>query len=379
MANQPFDLEVIQPRERPLSSDIDLISSYGAAALKELLAQLCLGSNLGSSASTPMVPTGCVGFLGTGFTPAFGSGLTITLQPGLGFMNNGTPVFSVGDVAGLNDLGNYRALSLTAVETITVPAANPSNGRYDIIEVSTAALLTDTTSRDVLDTTTGIFVPSPLAKTLTVNCNGRSTVNSTGPINYKTGTPAGSPVPPNPDSGYVTIAQVYVPAAASSFNNGSVTDFRRLIYPGGNMQAMANFHIDASNATASLNRAIAPAGMSMAIQYTGFAGLLQASVILWPVATNALGLSLPATLQRQATGSPNPVSFVDGGVTSFAIGSTQQSQLNAMGFAIGPGTIVLESVLQGYAMNTAYPGSSGASGAAGYGSVFIVANNDLGG
>lgn len=379
MSNQPFDLEVIQPRERPLSSDIDLISSYGAAALKELMSQL------GASQSGPMVPPGCAGFLGTGFQPAFGTGLTITLQPGLGFINNGNPVFGVGGIAGLNDLGNYRTLSLTALETITVPAANPANGRYDIIEVSNAALLTDTTSRDVLDTTTGIFVPSPLAKTLTFNCNGRSTVNGTGPINYKTGTPAGSPTPPNADPGYVIIGQVYVPAAASSLNNGSVTDFRRLIYPGGNFQVQSQFYVDAVHATASAfaGAGLGPfttPGMSVAAYYgTPQAGAPSVNIIVWPVATNALGIATPGTGQRVATGSPNPIGWQDMGGSAFPINPTIQATLNAMGYAIGPGTIVYTHTLQMFSLNTAYAGYSGASGGVGYGSAWIVGNNDRAG
>lgn len=237
MANQPFDEEVINQRERPLSSDINLVSSYSPLAMMELIAQACSGrTSFANDAAAPMVPVGAARFIGAGFKARAPGGLNVSLSPGLGFFNDNTPLLAFQNIAGLNYPSIFKPLSLTAAEVIAVPGADPSNPRIDIIEVKVSSggglRLTDSTSRDILDPTTGIFAPGAVFKTLTFNLNGTATIGGIGPINYKVGTPSGSPSVPAADAGYVAIAAINVAAAASSIAANDIIDLRGYLAAG---------------------------------------------------------------------------------------------------------------------------------------------------
>lgn len=235
MADSPFDREVINKNERPISSDVNEVGSYADLALRELLLNLMAGRNSLNDDSRKILPVAnTAAFLGAGFkaratSQPTGGSLAVSLDPGLGWFNDNTPVSGLGSPVvsgGVNDLSVLKPLSLTATETIAIPAADPSHGRVDLIEVQVDRRFMDPTSRDILNVTTGAFVPNSVNKTLSYNQNGRSTVNGVGSINYKTGTPAISPTAPAVDPGYVAVAYVGVTTNATFVQQSDIVDLR---------------------------------------------------------------------------------------------------------------------------------------------------------
>lgn len=237
MANKPFDREIENPRERPLSSDINLLQSYEDYSLRYLVENIYaiqFASNTGSR--TPFVPPNDAGFFGDSFMLQPVSGMTLRVQPGMGFFNaNTAPQLNIGGIVGLNDQSPFKPLVLTALQAFNVPAADPSNPRLDLLEINWNRILTDATSRDVLNAVSGVFAPTSLQKTMSYALDGLLTVNGTGPINYKTGVPASSPVLPALDAGYVNIGSVLVGAGVTSLDYDVIVDNRLMLFPGGVM------------------------------------------------------------------------------------------------------------------------------------------------
>lgn len=241
MANSPFDREVINVRERPLSSDVNLAESYLDQSLRELADRLMLSRASSTDPNSASVPPS--GFIGAGFYPAPASviGMTVVLKPGLGLLvDTSTQTAAVGGVTGLNDLARYKPALLTAEQSISVPAAPAGpNSRIDIIEVKlNARSLTDSTSRDVFDVGSQVFIPTNVNKTLTWKADGSVSVvaspaNSTGAIGYKTGVPGVVPVAPAVTAGYVKIAEVLVGSAVVTLDADVIKDLRTILSPHG--------------------------------------------------------------------------------------------------------------------------------------------------
>lgn len=262
MSGKPFDREVINSRERPLSSDVNEIGSYADLALRETLLNI-YSSRLSVSSDSRSIqpPSGFLAFIGSAFKVRSATGMQVTLDAGLGFVNDNTPIASFGGIGGVDDLSLIKPLSLTATETISVPAADLSNPRWDIIEVQTDRRYTDATSRDIFNPSAAAFQPGVVNKTLSYNQNGRSTVNGIGSINYKTGTPASSPVAPAADIGYVPIARVFVPANSTQVGATACMDLRRMMFPGGHMRVAGTIKI--GSAAASIGMLEAPPGVEV--------------------------------------------------------------------------------------------------------------------
>jgi hypothetical protein len=119
---------------------------------------------------------------GAGLVVAAASGMNVTVQPGSFVVPNTTSPVS----------GGYSA-TLAQSATLAVQAASPSNRRIDIV----VANVTD---------------------------NGNST--SSGQVQIITGTPAASPAPPSAPANSITLAQVTVPASATSVTAGNIKDTR---------------------------------------------------------------------------------------------------------------------------------------------------------
>jgi hypothetical protein len=232
MANNPWDQVILNVRERPLSTDMNQQWSQSARSLREMLKYL-LGVR--TAVANPTLAAG-EGFLGDSFRvgPESPASMNIVVRAGYGFQNNGADVpVAIGSVTGLDDRSSYKPLVLNAAQTIAVPAADPTNPRIDIVEVAYDRYTTDSSSRDVLDTGTGQFVATLVNKTLAFLQDGRTSVNGAAKINYKTGTPAGSPAAPSTTAGYIKIAEVLVDAAATSIAENKITDLRKLLFPNG--------------------------------------------------------------------------------------------------------------------------------------------------
>lgn len=240
MANSQFDREILNVRERPLSSDINLETSYIEMALREFAMRFFQGRSTtvgGTSVSgfpvdRPENPVSS--FFGDGFkVRANGVAGQVILSTGLGFQNkpsgtvaNGDAAIinAIGGVLGLNDIHPFKPLILPDLgagvgATITgIPVGDPVNPRIDIVEVLCDRRRIDASSRDTFNTVTKVFDPSNVLKTLTwvPTVGVPSAGASSAGIGYKTGVPAGVPATPATTAGYLKIAEIFVPALAAT-------------------------------------------------------------------------------------------------------------------------------------------------------------------
>jgi hypothetical protein len=247
MADEAFSRVVINPRERPLSSDINQFQSEESRTLREVLRALFLPHNVSAGSElTSFLPVS--GFLGDGFFVVGQGALTHAIHGGLGFIFDSVSVANdIGAVSKVDDRSPYYPVYLSADQQITSPAAPaPGFERIDIIEVKLDRRLQDNGSRDVLNTGTGVFDPTLVLKSLAYALDGRTGVvtsptNSTTGIGLKagvaqatgtyaasngvTGIPATSP-------GYTRIAVILV-ASTGLVTQGEVRDDRLLLAPNG--------------------------------------------------------------------------------------------------------------------------------------------------
>src|SRR5574337_192482 len=138
--------------------------------------------------------------------------MSVLLKAGIGFLDAPSDVpTSVGGIVGADDLSPYKPLPLNADMAIAIDAApSAGNERIDIIEVKQDRRVENPLSRDVLNTGTGLFVPTLVNKTLAFSLDGRngrvvSPSNSTTGVGYKVGVAAavGTALAPATTSGYV--------------------------------------------------------------------------------------------------------------------------------------------------------------------------------
>lgn len=236
MGNNAWDRTIISPRERPLSSDVNAGWSQSDRTLREMLRAQFAGR---SNGSTPFASSGSTprsGFLADGFMvgPSSPAAMTVNVLAGYGFLDNlSDTAVDIGGALNLNDLSSYKPMFLGQTESLSVPAADPTNPRIDIVEVCYDRRTTDNSSRDVLDTGTGEFVATLVDKTLAWIQDGRSSINGSAKINYKSGTPDPSPVAPSVTSGYVKIAEVRVGAAVTTITQTNISDYRTLLAANG--------------------------------------------------------------------------------------------------------------------------------------------------
>lgn len=231
MADKPFDRVVTHTLERPLSSDLNLDRSQHAAtqmltAYSPIISRSSLASFLPATSSSQ--------FWGASFFPFAGTGMQVVLQGGWGWIYNPTLTGSnIGGISQVNDVGDIYPLYLSGSQAISVPAADATNPRIDIIEVAADRRFENPLTRDVFDPALEVFTPTLLNKGLTYDLLNRTSINGSAAINYKTGTPAGSPAAPSVTAGYIKIAEVYVDAAVTSIVQSEIADYRPVAFPGG--------------------------------------------------------------------------------------------------------------------------------------------------
>lgn len=232
MADKPFDRVIFNEREKPLSSDWNRVISEQDRTIRHM-AKMMFGCGLTSGA--PALNTPGNGFIGSGFwvRPKNPAAMQVVVNAGQGFIDKADVQTDISTVSDLDDIDSYKPLLLSADEVINVPAADVSNPRIDIIEVTYSRLITDVAARLKLNPGTGRFESNNLDKTLSWDLAGRSTVNGSGPINYKTGTPAGSPVAPATTTGYVKIGEVLVGTGVTTIAENKIKDLRAMLAPNG--------------------------------------------------------------------------------------------------------------------------------------------------
>lgn len=328
MANQPFDREVINLRERPLSSDIDFGSSYGDQALREVLRNLFMANvNTFSGVQSPSE-----GFIGSGFrvNQTAVPSMAVRIAAGLGWIDNAADVpANIGGVVGVNDLCPLKPLSLTADEIIAVPPSDPVNDRIDIVQVRVDRRLQDPSTRDILNPGTGIFAPGVVNKTLSFNLNGRSSVNGATGIVYKTGTPAAVPVAPAVDAGYKKIAEVIVTATSVVVAQNRIRDLRFLMYAGGS--GRGNVVLSTTGGISTVIRHALPPGWMLSPTNTGpgtsaqllvsVGGLIDSSMISCLAFLESNSAAQVGGLQTSMFVNPDPF-LVTGAYQGFVAGAS---------------------------------------------------------
>ena len=322
MADKPFDREVINQRERPLSSDINTGWSYGDKALRYLIDVAHRWQSVNSADPTGLTPLS--GFIGDSFRvlPQSPAAMEVRITDGLGFLvdaaQNATDIGSglTPGVLGVDDDQRMHPLPLSAEQTISVPAADPVNDRIDIVEVKLDRRLQDPTSRQVLDPSTGLFSALSVNKTLAFDLAGRTGVNtgggnSTTGIAYKTGTPAGAPVAPATSAGYVKIAEVLVDAASTTVPQNKIKDVRPILAPDGVRRISLRASAPSSlNAQPDVLDVIGPPGIRACVLFvSGGAQVTQ----WWIFGGDLSGATVRANVSLQSNASTNPdtISFAE--------------------------------------------------------------------
>jgi len=288
MGNLPFDREVINFREKPISSDHNYSAQYADRTQRALMKRLLSGRTPGMSGILDtMIPLTSAAFVGDGYKarPRSPAALYVDITPGMGFLDNGTDLpVAIGGVVGVDDVESFKPLTLAQLVSFgpITPPSTGGQGRIDIVEVKIDRRLTDATPREQMNTS-GVFVPGVVNKTLTWDHGGDLSIvatpnPSTGGIGYKTGTPAAydAETVPATTSGYTKIAEVYVKNGDTSIDASRVKDMRQMLFPGGCGFVSANIRetFTASGAVmnASSRNTVAPPGVIFAVHgYTGHA------------------------------------------------------------------------------------------------------------
>ena len=235
MADNDFDRTVIQPLEKPLSSDINQESSQRDRTLRGLLRMIFAGNSaFGAGIDGLALPMS--GFIGDSFKvrPTPIESMVVTVAYGYGFIVNfGDLPTNIGSIQGVNDLEAYKPLVLESGVSFTVPGNSSGATRYDIIEVKYDRRLENPLTRQILNPTTQLFSPTTVDKTLAFYNDGRTGMvtapaSSTQDISYK----VGGATRPAVTSGYIKIADLVIPNGAATIGRSCIGDERNILSPG---------------------------------------------------------------------------------------------------------------------------------------------------
>jgi hypothetical protein len=240
MANNPFDRTILNPREKPLSTDLNQAQSQLDYALR-FFAQQHLFAR---ASDTSDAPSATNGFMPAALqvVPSSPIAMSVVVRNGLSFFDDPTSVPSaINGIGGLDDLLSYKPVILMADVAFTVPAApGVGNSRIDIIEARIRRETTNPTPRLILDPTTGAFNPNTVDKTLAFTLDGSTgTVISPAPstvaLSYKQGAAAatGTELEPSVTTGYVQIARINVGPLVGTIDKNVLVDRRKILGQGG--------------------------------------------------------------------------------------------------------------------------------------------------
>jgi len=129
MAGNSWDREIINTRERPLSSDINALQSQLDRTLRDVLMKMFVGR---ASATSDISDTPNSGFIGDSLKcrPSNPVGNSLKVAAGLGFMYSpGDTPAAIGGLSGLDDLSFYKPLPLLADANLVGLPAGPGAGQ----------------------------------------------------------------------------------------------------------------------------------------------------------------------------------------------------------------------------------------------------------
>lgn len=282
MFNQPFDTTIINPLERPKSSDINAAQSELHRDLRDYL----LRAYAVSDGADVLTATAQTGFVGRGFVvePTSPASMDVTIAQGIGFQATLDSTANVGSIAGLNDLSYYKPMLLSGSMLLTVPN-QPLTGfcRRDLIEVRYNRALTNVTTSDVYNVVSGVFTSQNINKTMTFDLVNDAVqlilagdpAAASASIVYRTGTLVphataadflNAPIP-STDTDYVAIAVINVGPGATAINSGLIADWRPRLTPQAQIDITGSFTIGGADSYSSTTQQLsnvrikAPAGI----------------------------------------------------------------------------------------------------------------------
>jgi len=227
----PFQRRVINPLQRPLSSDLNLQAFYDSVTQSYLAGAVYSASPGGN-------PTFETGFIGNSFR-CFASTTSreVVVQKGLGFIAQDAQ----DDANGVNS-GAYSPVvcepddpSVAGISLLVTDLGAGLN-RIDVVCVKSPNEPTDIENIGLLNPTSSTFSFQPKPTQFTENAFDTSPVNSPlgAGVRVITGTATGgTPTVPVIPSGYLEIARIYVPAGSANLANSDIEDRRPVLIPHG--------------------------------------------------------------------------------------------------------------------------------------------------
>lgn len=236
MPNKPFDYTIINPLERPTSTDLNQMQGQAHSDVR------ALASALFGTGSTPTD-----GFVGNSFKVSATSPVSssISVAAGVAFQT-GVAESNIGSIAGLNDAYPYKVLYTDerAIDVLANAPAPTTAGykRRDLIEIrarSESERLANQQSKGIYNVTNNSFLPGTVYKTLSSDLTAEvqfvppaGTV--TGTVVYKIGVEGNYPTwedapVPSTDPGYMAIAVVRVQEGDTSIAASRIEDDRALL------------------------------------------------------------------------------------------------------------------------------------------------------
>ena len=209
-----FKTEVINTRERAVSTDINRLQAFGQSELAQVFYEMMVKWNTDDDAAPGVEAEPVAGsdfhvvLNGLRFYPLNGT-VNGLITPGVLMAENSAAGADDARIQYCNDPG------IVAVGTLVLTPGAGST-RIDVIECQPTTAVLETDNRDIYNTTTGLFAPVAVTKVVANRLTYR----------IRTGT-AGAGFP-GTVAGWFPLAVVRVPAAAATWDVCDIWDVRRL-------------------------------------------------------------------------------------------------------------------------------------------------------
>ncbi len=282
MANQDFDLTVVNQFERPTSSDINTLESQLNRTIRDVLSAMYAAGGFAMD-----------GFLGNGFTPVSAVMPTpgevgVQLTAGLGFAVGNlasavNPVPTTPPATGLSDLSRYKPLLLSQDRLISAGApAAAGQCRRDVVCVTWNRQV-DYQTVPIFSAGAGIFAGALRPKNVTFDLASAAVEivpYGTAPV---TSSPIlvlrGQEIPYGTEdsflsanlgtipAGYLPVAILNVGASVASVAANRIVDYRSLLIPAGVTSASAAINFQTLMTSISTPDIVFPNGGKGAVVY----------------------------------------------------------------------------------------------------------------
>lgn len=236
----PFQRRVINPLQRPLSSDLNLQAFYDSVT------QAYLGGAVYSGGPNASTPTFRSGFIGNSFRPkASATSRAVIVLKGLGFLNGATAydTDAIGNIVGVN-AGSYAPVvcqpDSASEEGVSLTVADLATGyaRIDAVVVKAPELPSDYQNIGLLNPSSSTFSFAERPQQFTENVADSQAQVSPAALQIITGSavllPA-TPTVPTVPAGYSLVALVRPPVGTGLLADANLQDARSVLVPGGGM------------------------------------------------------------------------------------------------------------------------------------------------